>query len=52
MMEFDDYSIIGSRDCRTFGVSGLTGDGIEEAISWLSEAVRRHAVVKPARNKQ
>ena len=52
MMEFDDYSIVGSRDCRTIAVSGLTGDGIEDTIKWLSEAVKRHSIVKPARNKE
>lgn len=51
-MEFDDYNLVGTRDCYSFPVSGLTGDGIEEAIRWLSEAVRRHSVVKPARNKE
>jgi len=52
MMEFDDYNIVGSRDCRTIAVSGLNGDGIEEAIKWLSEAIKRHSIVKSARNKQ
>ncbi|KAL7035419.1 hypothetical protein ACKWTF_008361 [Chironomus riparius] len=52
MMEFDDYSLVGSRDCRTIAVSGLTGDGIDDAIKWLSESVKRHSVVKPAMNKK
>ncbi|XP_070500845.1 ADP-ribosylation factor-related protein 1-like [Chironomus tepperi] len=52
MMEFDEYSIIGPRDCRTIAVSGLTGYGIEEAIKWLSAAIKRHSIVKPARNKE
>lgn len=52
MMEFDDYNIVGIRDCRTIAVSGLTGDGIEEAIKWLCDAIKGHSIMKPARNKQ
>lgn len=40
---------IGRRDCLVMPVSALTGDGIDEGIRWLVEAIGRNAVVRPAR---
>ena len=31
----------------TLATSGLTGDGVEEGIEWVADAVTRNSVVRP-----
>ncbi|KNC26909.1 hypothetical protein FF38_10939 [Lucilia cuprina] len=40
---------IGRRDCLTIPVSALTGEGVDEGIKWLVEAIKRHSIVRPPR---
>uniref|UniRef100_A0A1B0GBK6 ADP-ribosylation factor-related protein 1 n=2 Tax=Glossina TaxID=44049 RepID=A0A1B0GBK6_GLOMM len=42
-------TLIGRRDCLTIPVSALTGEGIDEGIKWLVEAIKRHSIVRPPR---
>ncbi|KAL7012792.1 hypothetical protein ACKWTF_015053 [Chironomus riparius] len=42
--------LIGRRDCLTIPTSGLTGDGVEEAIKWLTDAVKRNGILRPPKN--
>ncbi|EDW51268.1 GM13718 [Drosophila sechellia] len=42
-------ALIGRRDCLTIPVSALHGEGVDEGIKWLVEAIKRHAVVRPPR---
>lgn len=39
--------LIGRRDCLTIPTSGLTGEGVDEAITWLVEALKRNSIVRP-----
>lgn len=39
--------LIGRRDCLTIPTSGLTGEGVDEAIIWLVEALKRNSVLRP-----
>ena len=36
-----------SRELMTLATSGLTGDGVEEGIEWVADAVTRNSVVRP-----
>ncbi|XP_055915610.1 ADP-ribosylation factor-related protein 1 [Eupeodes corollae] len=38
---------IGRRDCLIMPVSALTGEGVDEGIQWLVEAVKRNSIVRP-----
>lgn len=42
---------IGRRDCLVMPVSALTGEGVQEGIQWLVEAILRHSVVRLPRVK-
>lgn len=42
-------ALIGRRDCLTIPVSALHGEGVDEGIKWLVEAIKRHAAVRPPR---
>lgn len=42
-------ALIGRRDCLTIPVSALTGEGVDEGIKWLVEAIKRHSLVRPPR---
>ncbi|XP_025111055.1 ADP-ribosylation factor-related protein 1-like [Pomacea canaliculata] len=39
--------VVGSRDCRTDGVSALRGDGVQESINWLSNCIKRNTHSRP-----
>lgn len=43
--------LIGRRDCLTIPTSGLTGEGVEEAIKWLVEALKRNSIVRPPKTQ-
>lgn len=43
--------LIGRRDCLTIPTSGLNGEGIEEAITWLVEALKRNSIVRPPKSQ-
>lgn len=43
--------LIGRRDCLTIPTSGLNGEGIEEAITWLVEALKRNSIVRPPKTQ-
>lgn len=42
---------IGRRDCLVMPVSALTGEGVQEGIQWLVEAILRNSVVRLPRVK-
>lgn len=42
-------ALIGRRDCLTIPVSALNGEGVDEGIKWLVEAIKRHSLVRPPR---
>ncbi|KAG5681788.1 hypothetical protein PVAND_011196 [Polypedilum vanderplanki] len=43
--------LIGRRDCLTIPTSGLTGEGVDEAINWLKDAVKRNSILRPPKIK-
>lgn len=43
--------LIGRRDCLTIPTSGLTGDGVDEAIIWLTDALKRNSILRPPISK-
>lgn len=40
---------IGRRDCLVMPVSALTGEGIDEGIRWLVDAIKQNSILRPAR---
>lgn len=42
--------LIGRRDCLVMPVSALTGEGVDEGIRWLVEAIKRNCIVRPPRS--
>lgn len=44
--------LIGRRDCLTIPTSGLNGEGVEEAITWLVEALKRNSIVRPPQSQE
>lgn len=42
---------IGRRDCLVMPVSALTGEGVDEGIRWLVDAIIRNNIIRPARLK-
>lgn len=44
--------LIGRRDCLTIPTSGLTGEGVDEAILWLVEALKRNSIVRPPKSQE
>lgn len=42
---------IGRRDCLVMPVSALTGEGVQEGIQWLVEAILRSSLIRPPRMK-
>lgn len=42
---------IGRRDCLVMPVSALTGEGVDEGIRWLVDAILRNSVVRLPRIK-
>lgn len=40
---------IGRRDCLVMPVSALTGEGVDEGIRWLVDAIKRNSILRPAR---
>jgi len=47
----DSASKMGKRDCSVRGVSALHGQGIEEAIVWLTQSVIKNNETRPPINK-
>lgn len=43
--------LIGRRDCLTIPTSGLTGHGVEEAINWLTDSLKRNSIVRPPKSQ-
>lgn len=43
--------LIGRRDCLTIPTSGLNGEGVEEAVTWLVEALKRNSIVRPPQSQ-
>lgn len=43
--------LIGRRDCLTIPTSALTGNGVDEAIQWLMESLKRNSIVRPPRSE-
>uniref|UniRef100_A0A0K8TN62 ADP-ribosylation factor-related protein 1 n=1 Tax=Tabanus bromius TaxID=304241 RepID=A0A0K8TN62_TABBR len=41
--------MIGRRDCLVMPVSALTGEGVDEGIRWLVDAIKRNSIVRPPR---
>lgn len=44
--------LIGRRDCLTIPTSGLTGEGVDEAILWLVDALKRNSIVRPPKSQE
>ncbi|GAB0093249.1 ADP-ribosylation factor-related protein 1 [Sergentomyia squamirostris] len=42
--------LIGRRDCLVMPVSALNGEGVDDGIKWLVEAIKRNSVVRSARS--
>lgn len=42
---------IGRRDCLVMPVSALTGEGVDEGIRWLVDAIIRNNIIRPPRLK-
>ena len=40
---------IGRRDCLVMPVSALTGEGVDEGIRWLVDAIKGNSIVRPPR---
>ncbi|XP_055371358.1 ADP-ribosylation factor-related protein 1 [Condylostylus longicornis] len=40
---------IGRRDCLTIPISALTGEGVDEGITWLVHAIKRNSLMRPPR---
>ena len=47
----DSATKMGKRDCSVRGVSALHGQGIEDAIVWLTQAVVKNNETRPPINK-
>ncbi|XP_064604826.1 ADP-ribosylation factor-related protein 1-like [Liolophura sinensis] len=43
--------LIGHRECMMAGVSALKGDGVDEGIDWLVQAVQRNNIHRPPTQK-
>lgn len=44
-------SNIGVRDCMVLACSALTGDGINESITWMKDCILRNALARPAKRQ-
>jgi ADP-ribosylation factor related protein 1 len=42
--------LIGRRDCLIIPTSGLKGEGVDEAIKWLKDAVKRNSMLRPPKS--
>ena len=40
---------IGRRDCLVMPVSALAGEGVDEGIRWLVDAIKQNSIVRPPR---
>lgn len=43
--------LIGRRYCLTIPTSGMTGEGVEEAIEWLVDALKLNSIVRPPKSQ-
>ena len=48
----DNAEKIGSRETMVLATSGLNGDGVDEGIDWLVQAIQRNVANRPPKNDE
>ena len=48
----DNAEKIGSRETMVLSTSGLNGDGVDEGIDWLVQAIQRNVANRPPKNDE